>query len=136
MADMDIITKRINSALNIVLFSYPKRTSFGLLIGFFPMMFVYTFRNTIETQGISVEWIHYVACELLGVLVMNAKSIYEAFNGSSIDEVFSNTLKAIEVNPALTPYEKRQLIIKTLTTQIESLSTEQVEEVKKQVVDD
>jgi len=135
MADMDLVTKRINAALNIVLFSYPKRTSFGLLIGFVPLILIHTFKSNIEAKGISIDWLHYLACELIGVLLMNLKSIYEAFEGSSIDEAFSNTLKSIEKNTTLSNQEKRELITKTLAAQIDSLSTDQVEKVQKQIIE-
>lgn len=135
MADMDVLTKHINKALDIVLLSYPKRTAFGILIGFLPAAALYTFKSVIALKGIVIDWVHYLFCEVLGVLSMNLKSIAETFRGDAIDETFGNMLKNIEQRKDLSKIEKRMLITQLYKEQIAAMSKKQVEEVEKEVIE-
>ncbi|BCA38766.1 hypothetical protein [Kluyvera ascorbata] len=135
MNNMDGVTKMLLKAVNILLFSYPKRTSFGLLIGFILAVILYTIRTLSSVYSDVIGWMHYLGAEFLGVLGMNTKSIIESYKGDAIDESFGYLLKSIETNTNLTEENKRLLIIELLHKQIQSLSDKQVQEVEEQVID-
>lgn len=135
MADMDAVTKRLNKALDIVLLSYPKRTAFGLLIGFIPAAVLYTFKVAIALKGIIIDWVHYLACEVLGILGMNIKSIAESFRGDAIDEVYGNLLRNIEKRKDISEREKRALITQVFRDQIAAMSNKEVDTVEQKAID-
>lgn len=114
MNNMDSLTKTLLKAVNILLFSYPKRTSFGLLIGFILAVALYTIRGLVSVYSDVIGWVHYLSAEFLGVLGMNTKSVVEAYKGDAIDETFGNLLKSIEKNSSLTDENKRLLITELL----------------------
>ncbi|ELE9693043.1 hypothetical protein RM405_004120 [Enterobacter kobei] len=135
MPELDEITKRLNKALDIVLLKYPQRTSFGILIGFILVVLLHTFRFALTAYGVFVDWMHYLFCEVAGVLVMNAKSVYEAFNGTALDERLGTLMNVIDARKDLSKAQRDLLIYEILKNEIDSLSANQVEQVGKKITD-
>ncbi|EDR2882714.1 hypothetical protein PZ84_004840 [Salmonella enterica subsp. enterica] len=135
MSELDDFTRKLNKALDIVFLKYPQRTSFGILIGFVLAVLLHTFRFALSTYGIFVDWMHYLFCEVVGVLAMNAKSMYEVFNGTTLDERLGSLMNVIDSRKDLSKAQKDILIYEILKNEIDSLSTKQVEQVGKKVTD-
>ncbi|WP_421533253.1 hypothetical protein [Morganella morganii] len=136
MANMDVITKKALEAIDIILLSHPKKTSIGILIGIIPAVVIYTFETQITSSyGIQFGFPHYILCLVLGILIMNIKTIIDVFHGNALNEEYAAQLKSIEESKVLTKAEKRELIIKLISSQIEKLSPEQVKKVQAQVME-
>lgn len=135
MPDKDEITKKLSKALDIITLKYPQRTAFGVLLGFVLMVLMHTARFALIAKGIFIDWMHYVFCEVLGVLAMNSKSLYEAFNGTALDERVGNLMNHIDTRTDLSKHQKELLILEILRKEIDSLSDQQVGQVGKNVVD-
>lgn len=135
MPDLDAITKKVNKALDIVLLKYPQRTSFGILIGFVLAVILHTFRFSLTAYGVFVDWMHYLFCEVVGVLAMNAKSMYDAFYGTALDERLGALMNVIDARKDLSKPQKDLLIYEILKNEIDSLSANQVEQVGKKITD-
>lgn len=135
MPDLDAISKKANKALDIIFLKYPQRTSFGILIGFVLAVILYTIRYTLSAYGIFLEWVHYLLCEVLGVLVMNTKSLHEAFKGTALDERLGSLMNVIDSRKDLSQAQKDLLIYEILRNEIDSLSPKQVEKVSIKITD-
>lgn len=133
--ELDEITKKLNKALDVVLLKYPQRTSFGVLVGFILVVLIHTFRFALTAYGVFVDWMHYLFCEVVGVLVMNAKSMYEAFNGTALDECLGTLMNVIDARKDLSKAQRDLLIYEILKNEIDSLSANQVEQVGKKITD-
>lgn len=135
VSELDDFTRKLNKALDIVFLKYPQRTSFGILIGFVLAVLLHTFRFALSAYGIFVDWMHYLFCEVVGVLAMNTKSMYEVFNGTTLDERLGSLMNVIDSRKDLSKAQKDILIYEILKNEIDSLSTKQVEQVGKKVTD-
>ncbi len=136
MDNMDVITKKTLKVIDVILLSHPIKTSLGVLIGLIPAIIIYTFKTQLTSScGIQITYIHYIFCLVLGILIMNIKTIADAFHGNALNEEYAAQLKSIEENKILTKADKRELIIKLISSQIEKLSPEQVKKVQAQVME-
>lgn len=132
---MDEFTKFLNRLLDILLLKYPLRTTFGCLLGIVMWVFLYIFKKLLLDRGFLVDWVWCVGCLAVGVLIMNIKTIIEAYKGSAIDEQFSNTLHTIESRGDLSDDQKRLLINQIFINQINKLSETQLRDVEKNVTE-
>lgn len=132
---MDEFTKFLNRLLDVLLLKYPLRTTFGCLFGIVIWVFLYVFKKFLLERGFLVDWVWCVGCLAICVLIMNAKTIIEAFRGSAIDECFSNTLYAIDSRDDLSVEQKRFYINQILINQINKLSENQLHDVEKNVIE-
>ncbi|ELI0423915.1 TPA: hypothetical protein ACJGIO_001731 [Salmonella enterica subsp. salamae serovar 42:z29:-] len=132
---MDEFTKLLNRLLDILLFKYPLRTTFGCLFGIVIWVFLYIFKKFLLDRGFLVDWVWCVGCLAFGILIMNIKTIIEAYKGSATDEQFSNTLNVIDSRDDLSDEQKILLINQIFINQINKLSETQLRDVEKNVIE-
>lgn len=132
---MDEFTKFLNRLLDVLLLKYPLRTTFGCLFGIVIWVLLYVFKKFLLEQGFLVDWVWFVGCLAFCILIMNVKTIIEAYKGSAMDEQFSNTLNTIDSRDDLSDEQKRLLINQIFINQINKLSETQLRNVEKNVIE-
>ncbi|HBT3764969.1 TPA: hypothetical protein MBI17_004467 [Klebsiella pneumoniae] len=135
MPDKDLTSRYLNRAMDILLLGYPLRTVFGSLIGALLWVILHIFTPFLITKGFVVDWIYNAGCFVVGVLIMNIKTIIEVFNGDAISEKFGSSLRNIDKRQDLSDEQKRYLINKLLSEHIANLTDNQVKEVEQRVTD-
>jgi hypothetical protein len=135
MQDKDLISKYCNAAMDVILFFYPLRTTFGIMIGGFFWVVLHVFTPFLATKGIIVDWIYDIGCFIIGVLTMHIKTIIEVFNGDAISEKFGSALRLIDKRKDLSEEQKRLYRHQLISQHISSLSDKQIDEVEKRITE-
>ncbi|ELD1608256.1 hypothetical protein QXC87_004525 [Escherichia coli] len=135
MLNKDLISRVLNRALDILYLGYPLRTVFGLLLGTLFWVILHIFTPLLAIKGFVVDWVYNIGCFVVGVLIMNAKTIIEVFNGDAISEKYGSILRQIDKQTDLSEEQKRFFRSQLLSQEISKISESQVKEIKQRVID-
>lgn len=135
MLNNDLTSRYFNRAMDILFLGYPLRTVFGSIIGSLLWVILHIFTPFLLAKGIVVDWVCETGCFVVGVLIMNAKTIVEVFNGDAISEKFGSALRLIDKREDLSEAQKRFYLNQLLTQHISNLTDKQVQEVEQRVTE-
>lgn len=135
MPDHDFLSRNLNRAIDIVFLGYPLRTAFGIIIGALLWVILHILTPFLYAKGFVVDWVYNTGCFILGVLIMNVKTIIEAFNGDAISESYGNALRNIDKRQDLSETQKSFYRNQLLNQHISSLTEKQMQEVEQRVIE-
>ncbi|MCY9849094.1 hypothetical protein [Pectobacterium jejuense] len=121
MINSDMISKFLNTGLNILTFYHPVRTAIGYVVAALAWCATGAYPGIILALGMESNNYSKSTISLVGFIVIQAKTVFDGLTGRGVNEEVQAIINTIDKSP-MTQAQKRIQYVALINSQIEKYS--------------